>query len=186
MVGGNGGGAWDQRGAVRLVGGQPVAHGLDHLAHLAAMRLDVHAGYVRQGLVVAVGFDVQDQDLSLPLPGRALQAQAQVGAQLERHVEPRQLGVAIQLDPRDVMDGKIALGDHPDDLGEPHCAAVAEVKGAARAISAGQEREADGPEQRLVVGVERAVDEDRARPRRLTLILRGHRRAWRWPLPRPS
>ncbi|HEY0302796.1 MAG TPA: hypothetical protein VGC36_15725, partial [Rhizomicrobium sp.] len=62
---------------------------------------------------------------------------------------------------------KPAAGDERHDLLKANGAAVAEIEGTSRDVAACQNGEADRAQQRPVFVVERAVDEDRPRPRRL-------------------
>ena len=71
--------AWQGRGAGLAVGVQPVPHQADDFARVVGMSLDIHAGDVRQGLIVAVRFGVENQALAAPLQQRTGQAQAEIG-----------------------------------------------------------------------------------------------------------
>lgn len=63
-----------------------------------------------------------DEQPTIPLPGGPLQAQPKIGAQLQRHIEPRQLAAAVELNARDVVDREPARHDQVEDLMAKHIA----------------------------------------------------------------
>ncbi|HYH80024.1 MAG TPA: hypothetical protein VEX86_09500 [Longimicrobium sp.] len=124
------------------------------------MSLDVLTCNVRAELLVPVPLGIQDQDAFLFLPPRPELARAKKKPQFKRHVEPGQSLGRVELGAGDVVDAVAAPTDDPVDLRDAHLTAVIYLERAPSEKSAVVNGEHQRSKNLLVVGVERAVDED--------------------------
>ena len=86
------------------------------LAGSIAVCLDILSGDVGAELLISVRCAIQNERALGLLIRIAEFFSAQEQAELERHVEPREAGDAIELDPRDVMNRVLGTADDPYDL----------------------------------------------------------------------
>jgi hypothetical protein len=140
--------------------GQPMA-GLDKSGFgFCAMGVDVHAGEIRNKLLVSVLFGVKDEQALLALAGRSIVFGAHEDAQLQRHVESRQVVDGIRFGTRKVMDAVTTLLNEAVELLDSRLPAVIKLARGARLKTTG----ANGEDQRAkglgVSVIEGTVDED--------------------------
>jgi hypothetical protein len=139
---------------------QPIAHMDDRFTRLVAMRRDILSCDVRDKFLVAIDIFVEDDTVFAPLAGWPKSTGAQKQPEFKRHVEARQPGLGVKLGTRDIVNREIA---GLDDLGyslEPVFATIHQLKGATRYEATIDNRKDDGIENRLVPGIERAIDKD--------------------------
>ena len=101
------------------------------------------------------------------MPCAAVFLGAEKEAEFQRHVEPRQRRIAIDLRPRDVMNAISAFRNDLADLVEAILGRIVGFKRATGAETRSDDREDNGVEKGAVVGIERTIDEDVA-------VFRGH------------
>ena len=68
-----------------------------------AMRVNVHTRDIRHCLIITMRERVRNQNSALTLGSLPLEPQAQIGAEFERHVEPRKAGAGVKFHPRNIM-----------------------------------------------------------------------------------
>ena len=124
------------------------------------MGMDVHAREIGNEPLIAVGLDVQDEQSLTLLPGAAVAFRAQKHAEFQRHVEPWQTGLGVEFSSREVVDAEPALLNQAEEPIHAGLARVIQLLGGSRAKAASVDRKDQGVEDRRVVIIERAVDED--------------------------
>ncbi|HEY4575218.1 MAG TPA: hypothetical protein VIJ26_14675, partial [Thermoanaerobaculia bacterium] len=92
-----------------------------------------------------------------PLP-KALRSEKD--PQFERHVEPRQIRRRIEIGATEIVDAELAVRDKVKNLLHPDLPAILDFQSTAGLETAVKHGEDDGLEKRLVVLIERTVDED--------------------------
>jgi hypothetical protein len=140
--------------------GQPVA-GLDKRGFgFCAMGVDVHAGEIRNKLLVSVLLGIKDEQPLLALAGRSIVFGAHEDAQLQRHVESRQVVDGIRFGARKVVNAVTTFLDEAVELLDSRLPAVIKLACGARLKATG----ANGEDQRAkdlgVFVIEGTVDED--------------------------
>lgn len=157
--GADGGCAW--KDSPRMAD-EEVARRADHAGYGAAVFGDVDARKVGGEPLVTKTLGVEDEQLMIADRFASEVPSADRDAELDRHVEA---GKPITLlDAGDVVNAEATFSDQSHDLGKPELARVADLQGAADAKLAEQDRERNRIEQRLVLCVERAIDENGSVP----------------------
>jgi len=139
---------------------QPMA-GLDKGGFgFCAMGVDVHAGEIRNKFLVSVFLGVKDKQALLALAGRSIVLGAHEDAQLQRHVESRQVVDGIRFGTRKVVNAETTLLDEVVKFLDSRLPAVIKLARGARLKATG----ANGEDQRAkglgVFVIEGTVDED--------------------------
>lgn len=104
--------------------GQPMV-GLDKGGFgFCTMGVDVHAGEIRNKLLVSVLLGVKDEQALLALAGRSIVFGAHKDAQLQRHVESRQVVDGIRFGTRKVVNAVTTFLDEAVELLDSRLPAV--------------------------------------------------------------
>jgi len=140
------------------------------------MRLDVLAGDVRNEFLKPVSIPIQDQASLRPMPPRSELFGPEKESKLQRHLEPRQLVLPIELRPGNIVNAERRGTDQPIDFLKPHLAGVVMFQRAAGNESAYGNGEYDGPEDGQVLPVKGTIDKYAARVLGGTPFQQGTRR----------
>lgn len=124
------------------------------------MGLDIGAGEIGDEALVAILLDIEDQRALSRLFLVAEAARAEEDAEFERHVEAGQAIDRIELGAREIVDAVPAFLDQAVELVDAGLAAIVELAGRASLEAAGMDGEDQRLEDRCIIRVERAVDED--------------------------
>jgi len=144
----------------RSMNPQPVPNAPDELSSGVAVRVNILAGYVRDEGLVAVAPGVENEHTLFTCAAIPVDPAADVETELEGHVEAGKRPRAAQLDAREVVNRESARTDDLLDLLQPYRARIEFLECTPRVEAAGEHREDECFEERVVLAIERAVDED--------------------------
>lgn len=140
--------------------GQPIAQFGDRAVGIAAMGVDVHARQIRDEALVAILLDVEDQRALACLVLVAEVTRAEKDAEFERHVEAGKAVRRVQFGAREIVDTVSAVLNDRIELVDTGLAGVVQLARRARDEPTGVNSEDQRAEQRRVIVVEGAIDED--------------------------
>lgn len=124
------------------------------------MGVDIDPGDVRDELLIAVFLDIKDQQALVMLSFIAVPLGPEEQPQLERHVEPRQAIVAIELGPTNVVYAVPAFLDQIVELVDASLAAIVQLARRSGPEAARKDRENQRLEDWFVIRVEGTVYEN--------------------------
>ncbi len=139
---------------------KPVSDFSDCLIGSSPVGVNILAGNVGDKGPVAVCIPVQNQRRLFALIVTSKSSAPKKQPQLQRHVEPRQVGDGIELDRGEIVYAELAFFDDPFDLCQADIAGIVFLAGATSNKTEVAHGEDNGVEDRPVTGVEGAVDED--------------------------
>ena len=124
------------------------------------MSFNVRTGEVRDRGLVAVPLFFKDENDLLVNPSRTVAAASEVQTQLERHVESIVLAFLPCLTPTQIVNGISGRLDEVQYLADAGLASVAAFRGDSRFQAKPHEAEQNGPQDAVLIFVQRAVYED--------------------------
>lgn len=139
---------------------KPVAKNFDQLGRLSQVSFDVRIRNVRNRLLKSVSFLLQNEN---PLFGKCCstkRARSKIQTQLKRHVEAKHLSCRVCLASGEVVNPKARFGNQSDDFFNSNLPGIRSLQRVARPQSQGQDCKDQWAEQRHVIVVKWAIDED--------------------------
>ena len=139
---------------------QEVTDGANRPFNVATVGADILSSDIGAEFLVAMWRSVEDEAEFSPLLGHSIFLRPEEHTQLQRHVEPRQLCLRIQLRPRDIVDADLALGDNSKDFCNSYLTGIGQLQSASSDVATIVNRENDRVKKPSIGTIERAVDEN--------------------------
>lgn len=138
---------------------------LDHLTRIGVMRLDVHAGEIRDEHLEAILLGIENHAALLRLIVITEALGAEEDPEFERHVESGQIIDMVEFCAGEVMNAVPTLSDDPVKFVNPSLGRIIHLAGASRTEAAGEDSEDERLETDREGVVKRTVYENVARGR---------------------